>query len=133
MAPGYIDSDNLADSINFSTNNNLKSVINAGIGYELKVSDYWTVYSSIFIDQNANVSKFTVYQLTIDMPIYHATIGGSIKIGKSDLTMGLEFSYGTKDFTTSNIPPNFEGWLDNTTGNIQYFRIKGVIAAAFEL
>ena len=133
LAPGYIDSENLADSIYYSTNNNLKSVINAGIGYELQVSDYWRVYSSIFIDQNANVSKSTVYQLTMDMPLYHLTIGGSIKIGKADLTFGLEFSYGTQDFTTSNIPPHFEGWLDHTTGNIEYFRIKGVIAVAFEL
>jgi hypothetical protein len=125
--------------LNNDLSTSLRSVINYGIGYELFISETVSGYGSFFVDHNANNFESRFKFFNVKMPIYHLTTGTNIKIKSTDLTVGLEFAYGSHTFETS------DDWVENVEdlrsdeivsnlqGKLTYFRIKGIVSASFQL
>jgi hypothetical protein len=116
----------------------LRSVFNYGIGYDLFFSESVSGYGSIYLDHNARVGQGGFELFDPDMIIYHLTVGANFTIGSVDLTAGLEFSYGSENFSLAIGPHDQDGNAGIEpvrvgAGSMRYFRIRGIISAAFQL
>lgn len=120
------------DTVMYSYNNQLSPVINFGIGYQFSLTEKWTFYGSLFIDQNANATKTQFDKLLINMPLYHLTSGLSFTIAKVDITMGLEMAYGNKSFSTQLLGGEMENMQSQFTGNTRFIKVKGIFSAGIQ-
>lgn len=133
MEPEPFVAQSIDSTITIEVTQELKSVLNIGLGYELYLNDSWSVYGSFFIDQNASVEKQKFEVLGLDKAIYHLTTGGNIKLGKAVITVGLEFAYSKSKFDDLFEDFDFGNQIPLGSGSITYFKIKGILSAAIQL
>jgi len=132
LAPKAFQSQSFPDSLEYSWNNGLSSVINFGIGYELYITDKWSIYGSLFLERNANEEESEFNSIVFNMPIYHATTGLSITIGRVDLTAGLECVYGAQDFSTKLLGGELSELNQDFTGSVKFIKVKGIFSASID-
>ncbi len=93
LAPLHSQSSN--ETFTQEINQQLKSVINAGIGVDYKLNDkvsfaggFITDFSAKDINAERNISLS-------EWDIYHISGGSSFKIGSSEVTLGFSYSFGS--------------------------------------
>jgi len=75
----------------------LKSVINYGLGVDFFSSESLILSGSFVTDFSARNPE-TETNLTVSTwDIYHISGGSTFKVGNSDLTLGLEYAFGSKE------------------------------------
>ena len=93
----------------------MRSVFNVGVAVEHKMNDKLTGYAAIRTDfSNANVEDIHGLSLGYtDFNIYHFTLGGSINVDDTFLSIGFEYSHGERpdfprifNFPSGVIEPN---------------------------
>lgn len=106
----------------------LDSVINAGMAIDVDLSEKFTVFGSFVTDFSAAVDDLTVNATSSAWNIYHITGGSSLKLGSSEVTVGLAWAFGRRtlvrelDFTD---PSGGNGLLgDDAEIEVSIRRIK---------
>ena len=93
----------------------MKGVFNVGIAVEHKMSDKLTGYAAIRTDiSNANFEEIQgLYVGYTDFNIYHYTLGGSMTLDDTFISLGFEYSHGSRsdfprifDFPSGTVEPN---------------------------
>jgi len=75
----------------------LKSVTNYGFGVDFFSSESLILSGSFVTDFSARIPE-TETNLTVSTwDIYHISGGSTFKVGNSDLTLGLEYAFGSKE------------------------------------
>ncbi len=93
----------------------LKSVTNYGFGIDYFSGESLILSGSFVTDFSARIPG-TKTNLTVSTwDIYHISGGATFKIGDSDLTLGLEYAFGSKDITQ---PINITDPGNNENANI---------------
>ncbi len=77
----------------------LKSVVNWGVGFERRFSDWFHFYGAFFTDRSAlpEGKQRDVPVSLADWDIWHVTGGGAFVIGRLDLTLGLSYGWGAEE------------------------------------
>ena len=93
----------------------MRGVFNIGVAVEHKLNDKLTGYAAIRTDiSNANYEDINGLALGYtDFNIYHYTLGGSITVEDTFISLGFEYSHGARsdfprifDFPSGTIEPN---------------------------
>lgn len=125
------------ETFNYQVENELKSVLNYGIGGEFNISENLDLFLSYVTDFSAAVPG-TKTNLTVSTwDIYHLSTGGSFSIGRSEFTLGINYAFGSgKAKGPVNLP---EGDIKNTlvdlleNSDLDYKRLKFLIGFSIEI
>ena len=79
----------------------LKSITNFGLGFQHSFSKKLSIYISGILDKSARISKSETQFAISNWDIYHLTLGSAFTFWRLDLTGGLTYSYGNKNFEQS--------------------------------
>ena len=87
-------------------NHELQSVFNYGFGLDYLLSEKLTISLGFVTDFSASVPNSETNLTISKWDIYHIAGGVSFPIGKSDLALGLSYSFGSDDISTQlNLAP----------------------------
>jgi hypothetical protein len=79
--------------------NEAKSVTNFGIGLEYSITEKVLVAGSFVTDFSARVPNTETNMASANTwNVYHISAGTSFPVGKSEITLGLSYSFGSDDF-----------------------------------
>jgi long-subunit fatty acid transport protein len=78
-----------------------KSIINAGIGLDYKLNDKVSLAGSFITDFSANDRSYQSSLSLSEWDIYHVSAGSYFKIGNSEITLGVSYSFGN-DYKTNS-------------------------------
>ena len=87
------------DTLTNELTQELKSVTNFGIGLDFVSSENLTISGSFVTDFSARIPDTESKLVVSSWDFYHISGGATFKIGKSDLTLGLEYASGTNNIT----------------------------------
>jgi hypothetical protein len=125
------------EQIDYQVENELKSVINYGIGAEFYVNESLDLFISYISDLSAAIPNTTTNLTVSTWDIYHFSTGTSFSIGRSEFTLGINYAFGSgKAKGPVNLP---EGDIKNTLvdilegSDINYQRIKFLIGFSIEI
>ncbi len=109
-----------------------KSVINYGIGLDYFAADSLIFSASFGSDYSAKSDEVQTDQpQTLGMNLFHISAGSSFRVWKSELTIGLVYSYGTSPLENNfSIVPGDDGQISQEAELI-YSQIK--VLLGFEL
>jgi hypothetical protein len=112
----------------------LKSVINAGIGVDYKLNDKFSIAGSFITDFSANDTNAETNIAISRWDIYHISAGSYFTIGGSEITLGLSYSFGNdviKQIADIGNPNNGTGSKLNTTSDVKFTRVKVLFGFLF--
>jgi hypothetical protein len=75
----------------------LKSIVNYGFGIDFFSSENLILSGSFVTDFTARVPETETNHSVSTWNIYHISGGATFKVGNSDLTLGLEYAFGSKN------------------------------------
>ena len=109
-----------------------KSVINYGIGLDYFAADSLIFSASFGSDYSAKSDEVQTDQpQTLGMNLFHISAGSSFRVWKSELTIGLVYSYGTSPLENNfSIVPGDDGQITQEA-ELFYSQIK--VLLGFEL
>jgi len=115
----------------------LKSVLNWGIGVEHMFSRKYTGYASFIVDRSASVPGTTTKNTISTWDIYHFSGGAAFRIAGLDLTTGIQYARGSDNVVLGFIPGSGSG-IDvpiggQTDTKVVYQRVLFIIGFAFSL
>ena len=114
--------------------NELRSVIDAGIGVEYTLSNAATFYASVVTDYSASPPGTTTNLAIATWDLLHITGGAILKFGLFDLTLGISGAGGSrkaKDLTAGEgVSSVVESFADAT---VHYLSLSGLLAFTFKL
>ena len=85
------------DTLTNDLTHELKSITNYGLGVDFFSSESLSFSGSFVTDFSARIPG-TETNLTVSTwDIYHISGGATFKVGKSDLTIGLEYAFGSRE------------------------------------
>ena len=87
------------DTLTNDLTQELKSVTNFGIGLDFFSNENLTISGSFVTDFSARIPDTESKLVVSTWDFYHISGGVTFKIGKSDLTLGLEYASGTNNIT----------------------------------
>ena len=124
-------------TITYRVNNELKSVLNYGVGAEFYINENLDLFVSYVTDFSAAVPD-TKTNLTVSTwDIYHLSGGASFSIGRSEFTLGLNYAFGSGmvkgpvNLPESDIKNALADLLENS--ELDYARLKFLIGFSFEI
>ena len=85
------------DTLTNDLTHEFKSVTNFGIGLDFFSSENLTISGSFVTDFSARIPDTESRLVVSSWDFYHISGGATFKIGKSDLTLGLEYASGTNN------------------------------------
>lgn len=112
----------------------LKSIINAGIGIDYKINDRFSIAGSFITDFSANDINAESNISMSRWDIYHISAGSYFNIGSSEITLGLSYSFGSdviKQIADIGNPDTGTGNKLNTTSDVKFTRIKVLFGFIF--
>jgi hypothetical protein len=112
----------------------LKSVINAGIGIDYKLNDKFSIAGSFITDFSANDTNAETNIALSRWDIYHISAGSYFNIGGSEITLGLSYSFGNnviRQIADIGNPDTGTGTKLNTTSDVQFTRVKVLFGFIF--
>jgi len=125
------------ETIIYRVNNELKSVLNYGVGAEFYVTEKLDLFISYITDYSAAVPD-TKTNLTVSTwDIYHLSGGAAFSIGRSEFTLGINYAFGSgKVKGPVNLPDSdtentLVDLLENS--NLYYKRLKFLIGFSIEI
>ena len=83
------------DTLTNDLTNELKSVINYGIGLDFFSSEDLIISGSFVTDFSARIPDTKTVLVVSNWNFYHISGGATFKLGKSDITLGLEYAFGS--------------------------------------
>ena len=83
------------DTIRNEINQEFLNVLNAGLGFDYKLSDKVSLSASFITDFSANIESLKSNISLSKWNIYHVSAGSNFKIGKAEITLGLSYCSGT--------------------------------------
>jgi len=122
------------DTLTNDLTHELKSITNYGIGIDFFSSEDLIFSGSFVTDFSALVPDTEARLAVSTWDFYHISGGATFKVGKSDLTLGLEYTFGSDDIeqpidltdpNTSNNPEIIK------TAKVNSSRIKVLIGFVF--
>jgi hypothetical protein len=87
------------DTLTNDLTHELKSVTNYGFGLDFFSSEDLIISGSFVTDFSARISDTETELAISSWNFYHISGGATFKVGKSDLTLGLEYAFGTNNIT----------------------------------
>jgi hypothetical protein len=127
---------------NGETYNNLvdsesKSIVNYGLGAEFYLKEHLKLYLSYATDFSASIPD-TKTNLTVSTwDIYHLSGGASFQIGKTEITAGLNYAFGSAKvkgpvkLPQGEIQGDLADLLENS--DVDYTRLKFLIGFSFQI
>ncbi len=125
------------ETITYRVNNELKSVLNYGLGAEFYVNENLGLFISYVTDFSAAVADSRTNLTVSTWDIYHLSAGASLSIGRSEFTLGINYASGSgKVKGPVNLPENdikntLVDLLENS--DLNYTRIKFLIGFSFQI
>ena len=83
------------DTLTNDLTHELKSVINYGIGLDYFSNENLSFSASFVTDFSARVPNTETQLVVSNWNFYHISGGATFKLGKSDITLGLEYAFGS--------------------------------------
>jgi hypothetical protein len=130
-------SQSTGETINYLVENELKSVVNYGVGAEFYLIENLDFFISYVTDFSAAVPNTTTNLTVSTWDIYHLSTGASFSIGRSEFTLGINYAFGSgKAKGPVNLP---EGEIKNTlvdileNSELDYRRLKFLIGFSIEI
>jgi hypothetical protein len=115
----------------------LKSVLNWGVGVEHMFSKKYTVYGSLVVDRSAAVPGTSTKNTISTWDIYHFSTGAAFRIAGLDLTTGIQYARGSDNVILRFIPGSGSGIDipigDQTDTKVTYQRVLFIVGFAFSL
>jgi hypothetical protein len=111
-----------------------KSIINAGIGLDYKLNDKVSLAGSFITDFSANDRSYQSSLSLSEWDIYHVSAGSYFKIGNSEITLGVSYSFGNdyiKPIPDLNNPNNGTSSTVGTSPKVKFSRIKVLFGFIF--
>ena len=90
----------------------LEDVLNWGVGIEFGKRERWKTYASFITDYSAAGTAEEINHSIATWDIYHASVGGIINFKRSEITLGLAYSFAND---TVDQPVDFED-VDSSDG-----------------
>lgn len=112
----------------------LKSIINAGIGFDYKLNDKFSIAGSFITDFSANDTNAETNIALSRWDIYHISAGSYFNIGSSEITIGLSYSFGNdviRQIADIGNPDSGTGSKLNTTSDVKFTRLKVLFGFIF--
>jgi hypothetical protein len=115
-----------------------RSVVNAGLGMEYRVSPTAALYGSLIMDRSAIAGDRANVLAVTSWDLYHLTAGGILEFSPFDLTIGVSYAAGSDDL--ENVP--WRGSRSAGTTNlieipddakVRSLTLTGVLAFTFKL
>jgi hypothetical protein len=75
----------------------LKGVVNAGIGFEHGFRNGFSAYGAFRTDFSAAKGDVASIVALSDWDVYHVSAGGSFHVGSTQFTLGATYSAGSKE------------------------------------
>jgi len=130
---GQSDGETYANRVNTEA----KSIFNYGIGGEFYLKEKLWLYASFVTDFSASIPDTKTNLGISTWDIYHLSGGVLFTIGRSDVTLGINYAFGTSELRGPvNLP---EGEFQNKIINafedsaVTYNRVKLLFGFSFEL
>jgi hypothetical protein len=111
----------------------VKSVVNFGVGFQRKVSERFSYYAAFTTDFTfANEDASAANSLST-WDIYHVTAGTSLIVGTVKLTMGAAYSFGSdaRPITTISVPPATLPLLNDVPFDVKFSRVRMLVGFDF--
>ncbi len=127
-------SQSTGESFTKEINQQLKSIINAGIGIDYKLNDRFSLAASFITDYSANDTNAESNISLSRWDIYHISAGSYFNIGSSEITLGLSYSFGNdviRQIANIGNPDTGTGDKLNTTSDVKFTRIKVLFGFIF--
>lgn len=130
LAPEDFIAQSSGNAISTSYDYELKSVTNYGLGFQHEFSEKLSLYLSGTLDKSARIPDSDTPFTISDWNIYHITLGSSLTFWRIDLTAGLTFSFGSRDYREPLLSTRANGTIledgfDVT--EVNYRRLKFII------
>jgi hypothetical protein len=112
----------------------LKSIINAGIGVDYKLNDKFSIAGSFITDFSANDTNAETNIALSRWDIYHLSAGSYFNIDGSEITLGLSYSFGNdviRQIADIGNPDTGTGSKLNTTSDVKFTRVKVLFGFLF--
>ena len=112
----------------------LKSVLNAGIGVDYKLNEKWSFAGSFITDFSANDTNAETNLSLSKWDIYHISAGSNFKLASSEITLGLSYSFGNdviKQVANIGDPENGTNENIETASDVKFQRIKVLFGFLF--
>ena len=125
------------ETIGYRVNNELKSVLNYGLGAEFYINENLDLFISYVTDFSAAVPDTRTNLTVSTWDIYHLSGGASFSIGRSEFTLGINYAFGSGkvkgpvNLPESDIKNTLADLLDNS--ELDYSRLKFLIGFSFEI
>ena len=132
LAP--LNSQSTGETFNKQITQQFKSVINAGLGLDYKLNDKVSLAGSFITDFSANDRNSPSNLSLSKWDIYHLSAGSYFKIGTTEITIGLSYSFGSdyiKSITDLNNSGNGTDSLAATSPEVKFSRIKVLFGFIF--
>jgi hypothetical protein len=125
------------ETITYPVNNELKSVVNYGLGAEFYVTENLDLFISYITDYSAAVPDTRTNLTVSTWDIYHLSGGAAFSIGRSEFTLGINYAFGSGkvkgpvNLPDSDIQNTLVDLLENS--DLDYKRIKFLIGFSIEI
>ncbi len=123
--------------ITYRVDTESKSVFNYGLGAEFYLEENLNLYVSYVTDFSASVPDTRTNLTVSTWDIYHLSTGASFSIGRSEFTLGINYSFGSDKVKGPVKLP--EGNVKNTLADLlqnselTYTRLKFLIGFSFQI
>ena len=84
-------------SLRFPVTQELKGVLNYGIGLQQRFPHEWAGYASFVTDLSARIPGSNANASVASWDLYHVSGGASFNVGRVDMVLGGTFSFGSED------------------------------------
>lgn len=125
------------ETITYRVNNELKSVVNYGLGAEFYVTENLDLFISYITDYSAAVPDTRTNLTVSTWDIYHLSGGAAFSIGRSEFTLGINYAFGSGkvkgpvNLPDSDIQNTLVDLFENS--DLDYKRLKFLIGFSIEI
>jgi len=122
------------ETFNKEITQQLRSIINAGIGVDYKLNDNLSFAGSFITDFSANDTNTETNISLSRWDIYHISAGSYFNIGSSEITLGVSYSFGSdviKQIADIGNQDEETGSSINTSADVKFTRIKVLFGFIF--
>ncbi|HET9315986.1 MAG TPA: hypothetical protein VFQ51_10370 [Vicinamibacteria bacterium] len=133
LDPSGLTSDPAAEGLVKRLNQEAKSVVNFGLGFQRRVSTRFSYYAAFTTDFTFADKDDSAANSLSTWDIYHVTAGTSLVVGSAKLTMGGAYSFGGDDrqIATLSVPPTELPVLTQTAFDVRYSRVRLLVGFDF--
>jgi len=123
------------ETLSTDVTHELKPVVNFGMGLEWFYSSRFKGYGSFTTDYSAKKTGTSTDLSVTDWDIFHVVTGGELKLRKSSVTIGLGYSFGSREIgdRPDLLPPDAASGLWDPFGGLRfrYAIYKLIVGFAF--